>query len=244
MLARRLLADVVVQPVRLDDLRARPCSTGASPTAGPGRSSPSVLPRSWRTCLRVGADELLAVRARSRRVIFAAPAWCRPMIARLVTLLPEPDSPTMPRRLAPLELERQPVDRLDHAVVGREVHAQVADVQERLAPAASAGTSLDVGYRPRGSGHVDAAHHDRTLGSTTAYRRSTTRFASTMKNAADQHDAEHLGQVVVRRSRPPSTCRSRAARTCSRSGSRRRAAARGRGRRSSGSGSAPSAARA
>ena len=40
-----------------------------------------------------------------------------------MTLLPEPDSPTMPSVLAPLERERQPVDGLDQAVVGREVDA-------------------------------------------------------------------------------------------------------------------------
>ena len=49
----------------------------------------------------------------------------------LVTDLPEPDSPTMPRVLPRSMLKRQPVDGLDQAVVGREVHPQVLDLEER-----------------------------------------------------------------------------------------------------------------
>ena len=45
----------------------------------------------------------------------------RPMTVRELTLLPEPDSPTMPERLPRLDRVRDPVDRLDDAVVGLEV---------------------------------------------------------------------------------------------------------------------------
>ena len=47
-------------------------------------------------------------------------------MAWLVTDLPEPDSPTMPRIWPRSSVERQAVDALDQAVLGREVHAQVA----------------------------------------------------------------------------------------------------------------------
>ena len=47
-----------------------------------------------------------------------------------MTDLPEPDSPTMPERLAALEIEADAVDRLDDAVFGLEVGLQVADRQQ------------------------------------------------------------------------------------------------------------------
>ena len=54
----------------------------------------------------------------------------RPMIVRQVTLLPEPDSPTMPERLALLDGERDALDSLDDAVFGAEGRAEVLDVEE------------------------------------------------------------------------------------------------------------------
>jgi hypothetical protein len=70
----------------------------------------------------------------------------------LVTDLPEPDSPTMPRGLAALDVEGEPVDGLHQAVVGREVHLEVADLEEAV-------------RRRLGS---QGAHLDLTLGSITA----------------------------------------------------------------------------
>ena len=46
----------------------------------------------------------------------------------LVTLLPEPDSPTMPSVLPRSRLNENAVHGLDQAVVGREVDAQVLDL--------------------------------------------------------------------------------------------------------------------
>ena len=52
------------------------------------------------------------------------------MIDRHVTLLPEPDSPTMPSVSALLDREADTVDRPDDAVVGVEVRLQVVDFEE------------------------------------------------------------------------------------------------------------------
>ena len=61
-------------------------------------------------------------------VIRALVPWCRPMMPMLVTLLPEPDSPTMPSVLPRSRLNENAVHGLDQAVVGREVDAQVLDL--------------------------------------------------------------------------------------------------------------------
>ena len=53
------------------------------------------------------------------------------MIVRQVTLLPQPDSPTMPERLALLDGEADAVDGLDDAVVGAEVRLEVVDLEQR-----------------------------------------------------------------------------------------------------------------
>ena len=73
-----------------------PCSTGAAPTADPGRSSPcpgraaGVPPRRARPTTCRPPTEISPVMV----VRFGS---CRPRMASEVTLLPEPDSPTMPR---------------------------------------------------------------------------------------------------------------------------------------------------
>ena len=48
------------------------------------------------------------------------------MIERESTVLPEPDSPTMPSVLPALERERDAVDRAHEAAVGLEVGLEVA----------------------------------------------------------------------------------------------------------------------
>ena len=53
------------------------------------------------------------------------------MIERLRTVLPEPDSPTMPSDL-PLERERDAVDRADEAAFGLEVGPQIVDLEQRF----------------------------------------------------------------------------------------------------------------
>ena len=91
---------------------ARPCRTGAAPTAGPGRSSPSSGRAAGAPSPSAQADQLLAVEPDLAGDRGRAAPLCRPMIARLVTLLPEPDSPTMPRVWPRSSGEGQPVDRL------------------------------------------------------------------------------------------------------------------------------------
>ena len=78
--------------------------------------------------------------------------------------------------LAALDREREPVDTLHDAVVGRKVHLEITDVEKRFS----------VGRRPAGltgGARCGRGHRVRTLGSTTAYSRSTIRFA-TMMNVA------------------------------------------------------------
>ena len=73
------------------------------------------------------------------------------------------------------------------AVVGREVHAQVADVEERRRLA-----STGAGGAPRRSAHC------RTRGSTTAYSRSTTRLARTTNTAATSVTPSTIGRSLAR----------------------------------------------
>ena len=51
------------------------------------------------------------------------------------TVLPDPDSPTTPRVLAPVECERHAVDRSYEAPVGDERRAELVDLQEGTLPA-------------------------------------------------------------------------------------------------------------
>ena len=81
--------------------------------------------------------------------------------AIIETVLPEPDSPTMPTHLAEGDRQREPVDRVHDAALRPERDAQVADLEQRRRRQAC-----------------------RTRGSSSAYMRSTTAFATTTKNAA------------------------------------------------------------
>ena len=51
---------------------------------------------------------------------------------RLVTLFPEPDSPTMPSVRPRSRLNENPVHRLDQAVLGTEVDPQVLHLEESV----------------------------------------------------------------------------------------------------------------
>ena len=93
-------------------------------------------------------------------MILAFFAVVRPMIARLVTDLPEPDSPTIASVLPLLDPRRHAVDGVHEAVLGAGTGPEVADVEEAA-----------------------RAHPSLTRGSMTAYRRSTIRLA-TMTNVA------------------------------------------------------------
>ena len=57
------------------------------------------------------------------------------MIDIAVTLLPEPDSPTMPSTSPGRERERDAVDGAHEAVLGAERDVQVAHLEQRLAQA-------------------------------------------------------------------------------------------------------------
>ena len=83
-----------------------------------------------------------------------------PSIVIAVTLLPEPDSPTIAEHLAAVELEADAVHRADDAVLGRELDLQVLDLEQAL-------------------GHQVG----RILGSRYAYRSRRRALKRTMKNA-------------------------------------------------------------
>ena len=53
------------------------------------------------------------------------------MTARDSTVLPEPDSPTMPSVLPCSRVKRDPLDGLQLAAAGGERHVEVLDLEER-----------------------------------------------------------------------------------------------------------------
>ena len=53
-----------------------------------------------------------------------------PRMVMLATLLPQPDSPTMPSGLAGVDGEVDAVDGLDDAVLGVELNAEVVDLEQ------------------------------------------------------------------------------------------------------------------
>ena len=73
----------------------------------------------------------LAGRGRSTEpVILALGARVSPVIVCAVTLLPQPDSPTMASTSPAREVERHPVDRLYDAVFGGEADLEVVDRED------------------------------------------------------------------------------------------------------------------
>ena len=56
------------------------------------------------------------------------------MIERLSTVLPDPDSPTMPTASASFDGERHPVDSPHQPAGGAEVRHEVGDVEQRSPP--------------------------------------------------------------------------------------------------------------
>ena len=97
----------------------------------------------------------------------------RPITVSELTLLPEPDSPTIPRVSPGCDRVRDTVDGLHDAVVGVEVHLEVFDLQQRL-------------------GHYVYL----TLGSRNAYATSTIRFADRDEQRAEDRDTHHDREVV------------------------------------------------
>ena len=87
-------------------------------------------------------QEVAALRARPRPLIRARSRLSSPMIARLVTLFPEPDSPTMPSVSPRWSVKDRSETALHDAVERRKHDRQVAHVEQR---------SLRHAYRTRGS---------------------------------------------------------------------------------------------
>ena len=66
-----------------------------------------------------------------RPAILPGGSWISRRIDIEVTDLPQPDSPTMPTRLAGIDLERHALDRADDAVGVREMGLQILDFEQR-----------------------------------------------------------------------------------------------------------------
>ena len=117
---------------------------------------------------------------------------CRPITPSEVTDLPEPDSPTMPRVCPGFSIEADAVDRLDQAVVGLEVDAQIPYGEEGLVVAGT-----PAGHRlARRLGLGNLTHESLTLGSMAAYTRSTSRLQMTMKKAATSVTPMTIGRSL------------------------------------------------
>ena len=104
-------------------------------------------------------------------------------MVRAETLLPEPDSPTMPSERPALDVVGDAVDGAHDAVVGDEAGR-------------------------RGRGPQQRRHQYRTRGSRKAYTMSTIRFMMMMKNAPKSTVPWMIGQVAA-----PGSHRRRAARS-------------------------------
>ena len=101
--------------------------------AGPASPSPSACRGCAAAASASSASEVLALeqdRARSRP---RAAGGSRPMIARLVIVLPEPDSPTRPSRLAGVDREADVVARRHSRVrpARRDADREVRDLEDR-----------------------------------------------------------------------------------------------------------------
>ena len=129
-LARLRLGDVLVGEHRLDQLRARPCRADAAPTAGPGRSSRSRCRGSRAAALR-GASTRSWPSNRIRPEMLAPWRRVRPSVVSEETVLPEPDSPTIPSVRPRSHLVGDPVDGVHDAVFAGELDAQILDAQQR-----------------------------------------------------------------------------------------------------------------
>ena len=89
-------------------------NSGFSEAIGSCRIMAMRLPRTW----RISSSDLSRRFSPSnimRPLVMRAAAGSRRRMVRASVLLPEPDSPTMPKRLAGLEAQRHLVDRAHHA---------------------------------------------------------------------------------------------------------------------------------
>ena len=91
---------------------------------------------------------------------------------------------------AAVEGEAQPVDRLHQPVVGREVHAKINDLQERLLVGLARMPDDQITQR-------GCRHSSRTRGSMTPYRRSTIKLAMITKKPATRVTPRILGKSLL-----------------------------------------------
>ena len=170
LLVRLLLGDLLVRRGRPRRSGRRPCRTGAGTSSGPGRSSRS----SRRGSVRISSGGSVS---RSWPWKMTSPSMIGPLGVDEPHHRQERDAlagaglPHDPERLARAQRERDAVDRLDQAVFRREM-----DLRSLTSRSGSATTCTS----PAGRG--------------TRRRCPRTRFASTMKNAAEQRDAHTDGK--------------------------------------------------
>ena len=130
-LQRLRLRDVLVDPDRLDDLVADRY-IGCRHAKGSWKIIAMSLPRTCRSSADTGAETGRWPMNRALPEILVRLRLSRPSSARFVTLLPEPDSPTIPSVSPRWTRERQAVDGLDDAVRRRELDGEVLDLEQRL----------------------------------------------------------------------------------------------------------------
>ena len=123
--------------------------TGFSDVIGSWKIIAMSLPRTSRRRDARRLQQILAAEERRAPRSSRSVLGFSPMIVRQVTLLPEPDSPTMPSVLPSLDRERDAVDRLHDAVVRLEVGPEVVDLEES-ASSVEADARIDEGV-----GNVD-----------------------------------------------------------------------------------------
>ena len=118
-------------------------------------------------------------------LMFERFAFSSPRIARFVTLLPEPDSPTMPSVSPRLEREREPGDRVDEPVL-----ASGTARRDRGRRAAARRSSVPHSRVEEGVHDVDDEVHDDDRERRHEHDRRASPGRSWRKTRVDRHEAE------------------------------------------------------
>ena len=186
-----LLGDVRGGPGRPRRSGCPPCSRGAAPTAGPGRSSRRRWPRSSPQLVLVADVE--QVGAVEHDLAADLGAACRGAGRGSPSSTPTCPSRTRPRcpRVWPRSTRvAEAVDGLDDAVGGREVDLEVLDGEEAVR-------------------HDSSPQPTRTRGSMTAYSRSTMMLATITNDASSSTMPTIERQVVALDGAVRQACRGR-----------------------------------
>ena len=147
--------------------------------------------------------------------------------AIIETVLPEPDSPTIPTTSPASSDERQPVDRAHDAVLGAERDAEVAHLEQRRQACRTRGSSQ--AYR-RSTSALASDDEERRVHHRRHDHRQVEVLQRVVRELADAVQAEHdLGRAARRRRRAR---RSRARTAMTKATSDVRSACRSRTRRS------------